>query len=510
MSILKLINYRFWGWLLLVSGLSGFVRYRAFNQTPYANGWDSYFYLIQVKAWVNTGHMHSPEASLIYPLMRAVLWCTEGDYIGMYKWTAALLAAAFSALVLLLNQQKGSRPMALLVAALLLFSPHLTYFAAQYPKNLLGIVLLLAFVHSLRYFKFEKNQPRWYSVFQVVMPCIWLIINYFGHRLTFGLCLLYGMVWAMFKTGHLKSVLTFKNTILAVSGLATVLVLLSYIAPGLLHLTDMARLQGVFSTRPQFAPWSFVQSFGWERLTAPWLLEIGATVVVLAMRSDGSAESKVWKIVAVVLLFPFLTWSLTGLAYRLFLVFGLLLPILVMQVRWNVVAIWLQVPVATMLLISTLWGIKGYQPALHDPNYAQFDHITQQVQQNTDFSAVADTGTVLVIAHNALAEYFTFTTNIDAMPWLPEYTLPASNLWRIVADMNPQELRYFLHAADSTQVPVIQALGARYCLLREDHWQLIVQQARIEGDTALLTRAADWRNPSKQRPAYLLRRKNKN
>ncbi len=85
----------------LLAGLaiaSALLRFWAFSQTPYANGWDSYFYLVQLKSLEETGRMHSPEASLIYPYLRLFYWMT-GDYVLGMKVGTAILAGIFTASV---------------------------------------------------------------------------------------------------------------------------------------------------------------------------------------------------------------------------------------------------------------------------------------------------------------------------------------------------------------------------------------------------------------------------
>ena len=48
-------------------------------------------------------------------------------------------------------------------------------------------------------------------------------------------------------------------------------------------------------------------------------------------------------------------------------------------------------------------------------------------------------------------------------------------------------------------------LAAQVVYVREDVWEQFLQRARSDGDEALLSRLADWRNPSKVRPRSLQR-----
>ena len=548
----------------MLGGTAALLRWLAFAQTPFANGWDSYFYLIQLKSWIETGHMHSPEASLIYPLMRCCVWLT-GDYVSGYKLCAAGLAGCLTGLVawggrawggglfapgppaapitaplntppptppppgrgavprsnrlpspegegLGVGYSKGpgntkkpplSYPPAALFpnflpALLLLYSPQLTFFAAQYPKNLLGLVLFLALVFSLP----ERPQRRWTSW---AMPLMWLIVNYFGHRLTFVLALFYLLFWVLWAFGkNLKSLLPVR--VVVISGLVFVGgVLASRLFPGLFHLSDLERLGGVLGHGIQFAPWSFVQDFGPSRMSGWWLAEIAVAVLLLVLtavrlaakpwRKTVTLRSKALFTLGLVLLFPGLEWSMTGVACRLFMVYGLLAPL--MAFDGGFLNKKLSSALGGLLVAGALFSWKSYSPALHDPNYRLFEQLTASVCADETYRSSRPE---LLIAPNALAEYFTFTTGTDAMPWLPEYPVDSTRLWRIAGQMRQQTVEYYARG------PVRRLPGA-YLLLREDHWQQALERARAEADTAYVTQATGWPNPARIRPTYLLRRK---
>jgi len=48
-------------------------------------------------------------------------------------------------------------------------------------------------------------------------------------------------------------------------------------------------------------------------------------------------------------------------------------------------------------------------------------------------------------------------------------------------------------------------LDPEYAYVREDVWEAFVARAQAEGDDDLRERLRDWRNPSRARPASLLR-----
>ncbi len=491
--------------------VSAGLRFQALSQTQYANGWDGYFYLVQVKSWVETGRMHSPEASLIYPLLLFFYGFTH-DYVLMYQCCTAALAGAFAAVVVWTTR---SGPRAWLLGGWVLFSPHLTYFASQYPKNLLGLVLLMAFIGSLP--RTATNQKPARFIFSTIL----LIVNYFGHRMTFGLAVVYLVAWWLFsiKTDFWRHIFSRKN--LVIGGLAMGLfVVAGGLFPGLLHVADLGRLAGGWQWWLQFAPWSFISQFGRERLSWWWLMEIVvvtglfllalAEVLLRPRLTPQTAQYYALLSLCALLLFPFLEWSFTAAAYRFFLVFGLLVPVLVglhrsaegSHFRRSGDRRYGQYVVGALLGMAAFFSWKSYMPARHDPNYALFARVTSRTADRLGLTSSTEIKPELVIAHNGLAEFFTFTTGVDAMPWLPEYTIDSVRLWRIADGMHLPTVRYFAGADRAARV---QALSSNYCLLPESVWQHALVQARIEGDSVYMTAATSWVNPHRQRPEWLLR-----
>jgi hypothetical protein len=505
------------GWAaagLAVFGLSALLRFWAFGQTPFANGWDSYFYLVQLKSLETTGRMHSPEASLIYPYLRVFYWLT-GDCVLAMKVGVALLCGFFTLAAATFADWRQAKnwPRAALLATWALWSPHLTYFAAQYPKNLLGLIFFLAFVRAL-HAPIGENQPIWR---RWARPVFWLALNYFGHRFTFGLAVGYLVLWLFFtfENSFLRKIFTPKN-LLALGIFALGCAAASQFFPGLAHWADFGRLHGMLSARPQFAPWSFAQTFGFERIGFWWLLEIALLVGYWAwslghfFTASFDLRQRLGWVFCSLLLFPFLEWSLTGLAWRMFLVFVLLVPILlhprpfargegsaprrrvnrrVPPLAWGAVGV-----------LAAFFSWQSYSPARHDPDYALFARVTANAQRHFASQSPPE----LVIAHNALAEYFTFTTDTDAMPWLPEYPVDSARLWRIASGVHFQTLKYFAEKENELK---INNLGGNYYLLPEFVWQAALKNARAEGDDFFLEKAESWLNPHRPRPVFLLRRK---
>ncbi len=122
------------------------------QQTPYANGWDGYYYLVQIKSYFSEGAMHSEDHSLVYPLLIAVQFLA-GDYETAYKISAALIRTLFvislffftSTVTAAKERDYGASNTAVVVFAAVswaVISPTAIFFASQFPKNLLGFAFL--------------------------------------------------------------------------------------------------------------------------------------------------------------------------------------------------------------------------------------------------------------------------------------------------------------------------------------------------------------------------------
>lgn len=476
--------------IVLFSTLAFLLRYHALQQTSYANGWDSYFYLIQFKSWMETGQMHSPETNLIYACL-SIFYQLSGDYLLAFKLTSAFAAALFTfACTLWSFSSSTSNALGKILGAWSVFSPHLTYYCAQYPKNLLGIAIFLLALYGLW-------KKKWIGFFLA------LIASYFAHRMTVGLL---GVFLGLFSFFSWWKPSTKVNKYLLASGvgLITLLFFGAQFFPGVLGILDLERFDGVFTITPQFAPWSFLRDFGAAgRLNIWWCFEIVAMVGLFfwsvwnALRQEVSPFFRAYLLIMIITLFPFFTWNFTGMSFRFFLAFVLLAPLLSLTIKVVIPEKWLFLGTIG-LLITSLFTWSTYRPQLQDPNYARYERITQKT-----LHFLKDRKVELVIAHKSLAEYFTFTTSIDALPWIPEYDIRKDQLWRIAADLPPYARRQLGEYAEEAE---IQLVGPGYVLLLEKSWQQFYAATK-ENDPVLWNEINSWHNPARVRPSYLLKNK---
>jgi hypothetical protein len=477
------------GLSLAIFATSFYLRLLALQQTPYANGWDGYFYINQVKALLVEGGMDVPDSSLVYPLLAGIQLIFD-DYVLSFKVLGSLLAGIFSvSLFLLAKKWSGNERGAIIVGSLTLFSPHLTYFAAQYPKNLLGVILFLWLLHSL------DSRSKF-------LAFILLIINFFGHRVTVVLSFITLLM-------HYVIGKFVRHTVFITMLFLIFFCVVGFLLPGILNLFDVDRLNGMFGSTPHFAPLSFVNTLGAESISAMWLAEIVTICVIffisliyaiILIRTKQTDNRLILLLMVLLLLiFPFFKWSVEGPAFRFALLFILLCPVL---------TIFFVGKLANGYLISGLCGFfvllgfisyKSYRPLKHDPPYHVYNNMSTRVSSMNDTTSIE-----LIIAHKSLAEYIVYATGVDAMSWIPEYEIDEGKLWRVAADVKDVQFRYYLSTDD---LKFISRLSPSYAFVREDVWVKFIGKVKADGNDELLVELSTWRNPDKMRPDFLLKNK---
>lgn len=470
---------------LLIFSFSFILRLHAYTQSPFANGWDGYFYIIQIQSYIEQGVMHSSRHSLYYPLLILFHFFID-NYELTYQVVSASLVACFSLTVF--HTSKALNPksdMGYVVAALTLISPQLTFFGAQYAKNLMGVVCFLwlfIFLIKTQYFKVG----------------LLFIINLFVHKLTAGLSIIItGLVIVLrkYKVQHLKILWL----MLIISAVVVWVVLL------LFGFDEFERKGFALNLIPSWPSSSFINEFS-DVLTPLWYTE----VVFLNFLFVGSLVfliiSKLynykWIALLVILFglsFPFLEWSVLGISFRTLMVF-----LLVSNFLLNMISINLK-PIASMIISGTIiflsiYSIRSYSAKKYDPPYGIYKHISEEVIRLKLESE-------LIIVHKAFAEYFTFYTGVDALPWLPEYNIEKAKLWRIGTGLSLKSIDYF--SGNNYDSTLVYKLSPNYFLIREDLWQAIQLNLQKE-DIELYNKLRSWKNPYEIRPSYLLKNKEAN
>ncbi|MFN6946278.1 MAG: hypothetical protein ACK4ND_15115 [Cytophagaceae bacterium] len=476
----KAFRFGFPAFLFLASFL---LKLYIFTQNPYANGWDGYFYIVQVKSWIEEGQMHSSRISLFYPLLLFLYFLT--DYELAYQLISALAAGLFSLAiyqvgVLLAGSRNLLTPM--MIAGYSAISFHLTYFAAQFPKNLLGLAFLLWFLLAL----FQEKYIR---------AGIFLVLNLLIHKLTGGLALVLFLLYPLIR--HRAKFLLYSSI-----AAASIMLASGFFFPQILSIADFQR-EGFALTAVPGLPFLSMQASYGETMHAWWLTEIFfinlafiTTIPFLIFQNRPDKHRFILLgIFLFVLTFPFLEWSFFGLSLRLYMLFIALAPLMMCMVRIR------NTPKTSWLLLMPFflagaYSTRAYSYKEFDPPYSLYHSLSKDIEQLKGQHSFE-----LLIGHKALAEYVTFRTGIDVLPWIPEYEIEVDALWRIATGLRKKTVEFYL-GKDTD----IYELSPSYILLREDKWQELLRYIE-EDDPELYEDLCTWKNPYEIRPAYLLKNK---
>jgi hypothetical protein len=538
----------------------------ALNRTEYANGWDGYYYLVQVQSINNTGSMHSPEYSPVYlPLI--ALYAITGNYITSYKLSAVIIKVLFVFSVFTLGfSLLRSKPdidrrtaffTALIAGALSSMSPSLNYFFTQFPKNLLGFALLFFFMASVygtsRVWKEQKSPSSHQDIpergsfarmLRVLGVLLLLLATFFTHRfaavLSICFLVLYFAPSAKHRLQYLWSVKKREPDISATSWLQKhrkkslrlfillipfmALLALSHKLPLALSFYDMEIITGDFSLKPIFVPASFMQNFGTFRFSTAWIAEIFLastlpliTCALLLSRHRFSflrlgREYYIPILFSLTGLFPFFRFSLTGLSYRLYYGTLLIFPLLCIPYICSGVKKILtfrpekksvwQEAIPVLLFVALL-ASSLHTGRSYNPELHDPPYEFYEELAAECVASLADVDCELIIAHKPLAAVITYNFEVDALPWSPEEYFPRERVWRITAGILQDEVAMYLSPELAEQH--FMPLTGDYALMREDHWEAFMRS--IANDPVMLEAVHTWRNPYEQRPGYMMKGK---
>lgn len=448
--------------------LSSILHFHFLNQSEFATGWDSYFYIIQIKSFFEEGKMHSNDVSLIYPFYFCLYFLIE-NYELSFKIGSALLVGLYTLSLFSVGLEK-SKSTAFLLVSWSLASPHLTYFSSQYPKNLLGLCFFIFFIYFL-----QKRNWKFSILF--------FILNIFAHRMSIFLCMI---SLGVFLLSQIKN----KKFLLLIPILLTLVLFIGFFFKGILNIHDFERFNGILSSKPSFIFHQFLEIFNFSTLwKSELIILLLIAIFVLFKRGKNDIEKMILSIF-LIFIFPFYHCTLDNLIFRLCMALFLLLPLLLPLIFTKKSHIY---TIAFSLFIISFFSASSYVPKKHDPPYLKYQRMCKKLPKK-DIE--------LIIVHKGFAEYLTFYTGIDALPWQVEYKVNSEKLWRIVHKIDYQYFVY--HLKDS---PNYQRLSFDYTLIREDFWQELVKKMENENDKMYLEHTKKWYNPHVIRPQYLLKNK---
>jgi len=462
---LKKTDFLYKGVLIILGVISFFKTLILLNETPFANGWDAYFYLDQVKHWFANGELHTLRYSIYYPYLIFIQFFTN-NYIFTYKLGIAIcsfiLTLVFGILPFTLWKNKV---LGFALALYSISSLHIIYFGANFAKNYLGITFLFVLVY------FIVRKKSHYS--QLLL----LLVGLFTHKLTavLGLFVYFGNYLFKIKIKLNKVIIVISSVLF--TGIVS-----------LFYFINRERQLDFISLKPQLHLYEFYNemvAFSQVHRIEFVMLFISSILLIAYGILFKVKKTKLFYITFFLLIainFPFMKWDLMGYSYRLFILFPFLFIFLISSIQVSK-----RISLALTLLVSVLFFFKGYNPKNQDPPYIQYQQIVAVIKK-------ANIKSDLIIAHKPLSEFLSFNLNTDVMSWVPEYEVDEEKCWRIVSGMSDKQMEYYSNSQ-------YRKLSIRYHIIKEKEWKEITDKMKEE-DLDLFNELKDI-NPYKERPLFL-------
>jgi hypothetical protein len=366
-----------------------------------------------------------------------------------------------------------------LACSYVVFSPLITYFILQFPKNTLGLIFFIFFITRLQNTKIDLRKA--------VITVMLFVATIMTHRMTGGFALI-GMCLYAFRFISWKWILAGGVIVVALGFL-----------PGILHISDFARFDGQFTSTPHWAPFLFGKLF-WPSLD--WLFAgdlllititaIAAIVLILINFRSLSIQGWTWLVIMLISLFPFFQFGGGAIGHRFFMITPIALTFLIAEIARPFHIIRLTLTGAFVIL--SIFSFRSYKPSFDAPNEAYIPIVDRLVERYSPRSYP------LVIAHKSLAEIIIFKTDFDALNWLPPDDVPPENVLRIVYRVPRSDFSKYLDIEDIMQVKTI---AMNYLTVPENVWQEFVAGARKDNDQEVLKRIYSGNNPMEKRPYFI-------
>ncbi len=493
--------------LFIIIAISFAVRYASFDRTTFAVGRDAYFHVIQARSLLEDGKTHAPDSSFT-PYVFALTYQLVGEWESAQKILLCTLIALitlvsyFGAMQLFHHLDKERQHQwALLLAFLVSASPSLTHIAAQYLKQLLGMLAFMLFLWAMLWNLARDEQYRgkkeWLIV-QILRRSLMLLAvmgAMFSHRLSGVLAfggLAFALPWLWLLIGAIMGV-----------GL---LILGSVYMPGILSILDAERFHGLFRGMPSFHPAALsrvlVLNPGWSiELVLPYIMLL---VIIMRFIIKKEVRLKRFQLYMLTLLllavFPFYDMTQLDFGFRVFIAVIPVLPFLYLSVLEEGAFIRKR-DFSGMKLISgagagILFLVSCYFVFIPDNMlpYRKYKGVIYNAEQTLNRVKPE-----IVILHHGFSFFYTYVTYRHTLPFIPDWEVKNSDVYRIAYNIPFSAIEKYGKGLR----PLPQKLSEEYTLFREDVWQSLLSNSR--DDEMLQFRMQNPKNPYQKRPAYLAR-----
>ena len=493
------------------------MRYNMLQKSYEPNGLDGYFYALQAKSLVQTGHLENPSLQCGYYMCGLCSYFTGDPIKGVKLWSAISSIGISLAIYLILGFATGSFYPAILGFLLSAASPTVTQMGVNYINNQTGVMFLLSYVALLVFLikKHPKSLPGRIALYSGAL--ILFALSALSHKITLVYVCLVTVVFALpLLIRHVKE----KPSIhLAVELTAIIVFLIALIPAYRFFRLHSPRFANAFSlpSLPYFnATMKKILGWGALEMSVHAVLIYILAIVMLVKKRPG----RYLLLLVPAIFFPFLNldsdmglrlWmNAVPLAIPLELYFVIVIAGLDSHAEDSrsssdathlrpVVLIPYILLYVFLIVVLVKFSPDFYDPK-SDPPYSHYQDVVRDVELDDDS---------LLIAHLGLNHVYTYEKDLkDALNWLPNFEVPVEKLWRLAYGANEKRIRYVLKS--NGELPedsdgLIRKIDYEYTLVREDLWQKYL----LLEEPAIVEALNNWYNPHEVRPDYIRKPKTK-
>lgn len=477
------------------------IRFSMLQKSPEPNGLDGYFYALQAKSLVETGHLENPSYQCGYFLCGACAFLCHDAITGVKVWSAISSAGICLAIFLLFYSLSGKFFLSLLGFSLAAFSPTLTVMGINYINNQTGVLFLLLYATCVSELYKRRSEPIPEKIFLCAGTLLFFVLSILSHKLTLVFtCVLTLVLCIPLLVAVLKK---YRSLRLAfIFGLVVFFLVAAFFAFRFFRLHS-PRFMDAFSA-PQFFPiiphGNLRDSIGFcaleMSLYAP-LIYIFAKILLSEKRPNRHLL-----LLVPIVYFP--CWDFnTDMGFRMWmnavpLGIPLIVYFLYLLLTWNGKSLKKIASIIFGVLSLFLLGTTVFTPKLYDPKsdppYTYYKKVIETIDLESDS---------LLIAHLGLNHVYTYEKDLkDALNWLPNFYVPPEKLWRLSRGVNEKRIREILESSGAlpeSSENLIRKIDSNYVLVREDLWQIYL----LHEDERIAEALSNWYNPHEVRPSYI-------
>lgn len=463
-------------------------------QATFLSGVDAYYYALQIKFFKETGALKIPDSSPLLHLMGQTAKLGLSSELTIYLWTIFIqLCCAISIFIAyrLIYKKDSSNPILPVLFAWVILSPTITFTCIEFPKFAFSLILLPLWPIGL------VNKRLWLvSLGAIILSCI-------SHLTMIGLLFL--ILLGVTLIGFTRLNLSFLKKPIIVTGIAVLVLVMSFILSKFFLLADLKRIQ-LRGLQPIL--WTF-----FSRAELPTFLKvelffsvvISIFLLVIAIKDKTKVTPRFWApFTFFLLLIPLGSQEIMGIPERLCLMLPFITICSLIGTPLKISVLVRKLLYSSIFLIFLLVVIFPdlYLDLVHpkrlNPDYQLFNQVTQAIERQD---------IPMLIAHQGLNYYYKYQTMKESFPYEPEPHWPKQKIWRIVYGVTPSEWSYYLPEKYLWGSGYLFSLSGPYSLIREDCWNVFCNKVKLSSNEELKDLVFEsWLNPSQKRPEFVRKR----